>query len=131
MLSLTDLAPVCLLSKHEVSTLLELCSVSLGILFSFSLIQCFFLSLYRVLKSFFKFGLFFFFFFFCFLGPYPLHIKVPRPGVESELQLLAFAVAIATQDQGHVYDPTPQLTAMLDPQPTKQGQGLNLHPQGC
>ena len=26
--------------------------------------------------------------------------------------------------------PTPQLTATLDPQPTKQGQGLNLQPHG-
>ena len=26
--------------------------------------------------------------------------------------------------------PTPQLMAMLDPQPTKQGQGSNPHPQG-
>ena len=25
--------------------------------------------------------------------------------------------------------PAPQLTAMLEPQPTEQGQGLNLHPQ--
>ena len=27
--------------------------------------------------------------------------------------------------------PTPQLTAMLDPQPTEQGQGSNLHPHAC
>ena len=26
--------------------------------------------------------------------------------------------------------PTPQLMATLDPQPTEQGQGLNLHPHG-
>ena len=26
--------------------------------------------------------------------------------------------------------PTPQLTAMLDPEPTKRGQGLNLKPHG-
>ena len=26
--------------------------------------------------------------------------------------------------------PTPQLTAMLDPQPTERGQGLNPQPQG-
>ena len=27
--------------------------------------------------------------------------------------------------------PTPQHTAMPDPQPTEKGQGLNLHPHGC
>ena len=27
--------------------------------------------------------------------------------------------------------PTPQLTAMSDPQPTDQGQGSNPHPQRC
>ena len=26
---------------------------------------------------------------------------------------------------------TPQLTATLDPEPTQQGQGLNLRPHGC
>ena len=26
--------------------------------------------------------------------------------------------------------PVPQLTAVLDPQPTEQGQGLNPHPHG-
>ena len=27
--------------------------------------------------------------------------------------------------------PTPQLMATLNPYPTEQGQGLNLHPLGC
>ena len=30
-----------------------------------------------------------------------------------------------------VCQPTPQLTAMLSPQPTERGQGLNPHPHGC
>ena len=40
-------------------------------------------------------------------------MEVPELGVESEMQFLAYATA----------------TAMLDPSPTEQGQGLNLYPQ--
>ena len=54
---------------------------------------------------------------FVFLGPYPWHMEVPRLGVEWELQLLATATSTATAMPylSHVCDPTPQLTAMLDP----------------
>ena len=41
-------------------------------------------------------------------------MEVPRQVAESEPHL----------------QPTPQLMAMPDPQPTEQGQGLNLHPYG-
>ena len=41
-------------------------------------------------------------------------MEVPRLAVELDLHLR----------------PTPQLTGTLDPQPTEQGQGLNLHPHG-
>ena len=49
-----------------------------------------------------------------FLGLHPKHMEVPRLEVEWELHL----------------PPTPQSMAMLDPQPTEQGQGSNLNPHG-
>ena len=68
-------------------------------------------------------------FYFLFLGPHLQHIEVPRLGVKSELQLPAYT----TQPQHPGSEPslrhTPQFTGMLDPQPTEQGQGSNLHPQ--
>ena len=57
----------------------------------------------------------FLFLFFCFLGLYLQHMDVLRLGVELEVQLLACATATATWDLSHVYGPTPQLTATLDP----------------
>ena len=67
----------------------------------------------------------------CFLGLRPWHMEVPGLGVESELQLLANATATATKDPSHVCDlHPPQLKALLDPQPTERGQGLNPHPHG-
>ena len=61
-------------------------------------------------------------------------MEVHRLGVESELQLpaTATAIAIATATVGpelHL-QPTPQLMAMLDSQPTEQGQGSKLYPRG-
>ena len=53
-------------------------------------------------------------------------MEVPRLVVELELQLLACAIATATQ----IRDAFVQLTVMLDPKPTEQGQGSNLHPHG-
>ena len=53
-----------------------------------------------------------FFFFFSFLWPCLQHMGVSRLGGKSELQL----------------QPTLQLVATLDPQPTRQGRGSNLHP---
>ena len=53
-------------------------------------------------------------------------MEVPRLGAESELQLPAYTTSTATQD----LQPTPQLMATLDPEPTELGQGSNLHPHG-
>ena len=50
-----------------------------------------------------------------FLGPHLQHMEVPRVGVKSELWLPAYTTAIATQDPRLSLQPTPQLTAMLDP----------------
>ena len=69
-----------------------------------------------------------FIFFALLLGPHLRHMDVPRLGVISELQLLAYTTATAMQDL-HLR-PTPQIMATLDPQPTEQGHGLNLHPHG-
>ena len=55
----------------------------------------------------------------------------PQARVKSELKLLAYATATETLDPIHVSWPTPQFVAMLDPQHTEQGQGSNLHTQGC
>jgi len=41
-------------------------------------------------------------------------MEVPRLGVKSELQLPAYTTA-TKQDPSHVFQPTPQLIAMLDP----------------
>ena len=59
--------------------------------------------------------IFFFFFFFVFLGPHPRHMEVPRLGVELELQLPANTTATATQYLSHICNPTPKLTATMDP----------------
>ena len=69
--------------------------------------------------------------FVCFLGPHLLHIEAPRLGVESELTVAA-SLHHRHSNAGskpHL-PPTPQLMAMLDPQPTEWGQGLNPNPQG-
>ena len=64
------------------------------------------------------------FFFFFFLGLHPWRMEVPRLGVESELQLLAYSYTRSKP----CLRPIPQLTAILDPQPTEWGQGSNLRP---
>ena len=66
--------------------------------------------------------------FFCFLGLHQWHMEVPRLEVESELQLLEHSHSNSGTKPR--LRPTPQLTAMPDPWPTEQGQGLNLHPLG-
>ena len=58
---------------------------------------------------------FFFFFVFCLFRAAPTAYGGSQGGVESELLPLAYATATATPDPR----PTPQLTAMLDPQPTE------------
>ena len=57
-------------------------------------------------------------------------MEVPWLGGESELQLPAYVTATATQDLSRHLQPTPQLPATPDPQPTEQGQGSNLQPHG-
>ena len=54
-------------------------------------------------------------------------MEVPSLGVKSELQLLAYATATAMPDLSHICDLT-EAGATLDPWPTEQGQGSNLHP---
>ena len=57
-------------------------------------------------------------------------MEIPRLGVELELYLLlAYATATAMQDLSWVR-PAPNFRAALDPWPTGQGQGSNLHPHG-
>ena len=56
-------------------------------------------------------------------------MEVPRLGVKLELQLLAYTTAMATPDLIHICDLL-QITAMPDPYPTEQGQGLNPYPHG-
>ena len=63
--------------------------------------------------------------FFCFLGLHPRHMEVPRLGVKSEVQLPAYTTV--TWDLSRL-QPTPQLTATLDPQPSERGQKSNPHP---
>ena len=66
-----------------------------------------------------------------FLGPHLQHMEVPRLGVESELRMPAFTTAIDSSARSEpCVQPTLQLTATLDPKPTKQGQGSNPHPHG-
>ena len=48
--------------------------------------------------------------------------------IKSELQLPAYATATAMWDLSHICDL--HHSSMLDPQPTKQDQGSNLHPHG-
>ena len=56
------------------------------------------------------------------------HMEFPRLGAELELQLPAYTTVTATGSEPHHLQPMLQLAAMLDPHPTKQGQGLNLYP---
>ena len=56
-------------------------------------------------------------FFFVFLGLHPWHMQVPRLG--------GLIGATAAQPA-----PQRQITAMSDPQPTEQDQGLNLQAHG-
>ena len=49
-------------------------------------------------------------------------MELPGLEVESELQLPAYTTATTIQDPSQVcLQPTPKLTAMLDPWPTEQG----------
>ena len=55
-------------------------------------------------------------------------------GSQARSQIRAVAAGLHhshsnTRSEPHLQS-TPQLTAMPDPEPTEQGQGLNLHPHG-
>ena len=61
---------------------------------------------------------------FFFLGPHPQHMEVLRLGVESEPQLPASTIATATPEPS--LWPTPQLTAMPDPDPLSEARDGTL-----
>ena len=68
---------------------------------------------------------------FVFLGPHPRHMEVPRLGVYSELQPAAYTRVTATPGRSKPrLQPTPELMATQDTQPTERGQGSNLQPHG-
>ena len=68
--------------------------------------------------------------FVCFaLGPCPSHMEVPRLGVIGATAAgLCYSHSNAASEP--LLRPTPQLTAMPDPQFTEGGQQSNLHPHG-
>ena len=70
------------------------------------------------------------FLFFVFLGPHLQHMEVPKLGVQSELQPLAYTTFHSNSGSELHPQPTPQLTATQDPQPTERGQELNPSPHG-
>ena len=73
----------------------------------------------------------FFFFFFCLFRAAPM----AHGGSQTRGRIRA---TVAGLHHSHSkarsqlsLQPTPRLTAMLDPSPTEQGQGSNLRPHGC
>ena len=74
--------------------------------------------------------LFYFLSFLPFLGPMPQHMEVPRLGVELELEPQGLLHSHSDTGSEPRLRPIPQLTAMLDPQPTEQGWGPNPQPRG-
>ena len=72
----------------------------------------------------------FFHFYIFFLALHLQHMEVPGLRVKSEIQLPTYITATATLDLSLIFWPTPQLMAMLDPQPTEGGPGSNLNPHG-
>ena len=72
-------------------------------------------------------------FYFLFLEPHLAYggSQVRSGGSQArELQLPAHATATETPGSEPHLQPTPQLMAMPDPQPTEQGQVLNPQPHG-
>ena len=63
---------------------------------------------------------YYYFVFLSFLGPLPRHVEVPR-----QMGAVAAGLHESHSNVGSepCLQPTPQITAMLDPQPTEQGQG--------
>ena len=73
------------------------------------------------------------FFFFC---PFAIYLAAPAKygGSQARGRIRAVAPGLRqshsnTGTEPHL-QPTPQLTAMPDPQPTERGQGVNLCPHG-
>ena len=87
------------------------------------------LQLESISRCFYVFVFVFLFCFVFFLGLRPWHMEVPRLGVELELQLLAYTTDTATQDPSHLCD-LYHSSQQCQPQPTEQGEGLNLKPCG-
>ena len=56
-------------------------------------------------------------------------------GSQARGQITAVAASLHHSHSNTISDqhlqPTPQLRATPEPQPTEQGQGSNLHPHGC
>ena len=71
-----------------------------------------------------------FFFFSCFVGPHPRHMEVPRLGVKTGATAAGLHHSHSNVGSKLRLQPTPQLMATLDPQPTEGGQGLNSNPHG-
>ena len=71
-------------------------------------------------------------FYFLFLGPHSWHVGVPRIRVESQLQPLAYTTATRTWDFSCICNLhySSRLTAVPDPRPTEQSEGLNPYPHG-
>ena len=76
------------------------------------------------------FNLILLFVFLPFLGLFLWHMEVPRLGVELELQTSVLHQNHSNAGSEPCLQPTPQLTATPDRQPTEQGQGLNPQPHG-
>ena len=57
-----------------------------------------------------------------FLGLHPWHMGVPRLGSELELQLPAYTYRHSNVGSKPNLRPTPQLTAMMDPQPLSEAR---------
>ena len=51
-------------------------------------------------------------------------------GSQAKGQITAYTTATAHTGSKSCLQPTPQLMAMTDPQPTERGQGMNPHPHG-
>ena len=72
----------------------------------------------------------FFFFFSRFLWLHLWYMEVPRPGVKSGATAASFCHDHSNVgSKPHLWS-TLKLRATPDPQPTKEGQRLNLHPHG-
>ena len=57
-------------------------------------------------------------------------MEVPGLGIKSELQLQAYTSVKATPDLSLICDLCCSMKTTLDPYPTEQDQGLNLHTHG-